>query len=57
MNFVEKLLVGWRHILDNRWEWYYHLTETPPEMYWEFWHYLNMDMISYEEEMYYIGKR
>jgi hypothetical protein len=39
--------------LDNRWEWYYHLTETPPEMYWEFWHYLNMDMVSYEEEIYY----
>jgi hypothetical protein len=37
MNFFEKLAVGWRQLLDSRWEWYYHLTEAPPEMYFEFW--------------------
>jgi hypothetical protein len=56
MHIFEKLIVGWRHILDNRWEWWYHLTESPPEMYFEFWMLLNMDMVEYEEEMYYNGK-
>jgi hypothetical protein len=55
MNFFEKLSVGWRHMLDNRWEWWYHLTETPEEMYFEFWMMLNMDMVDYEEEIYYNG--
>jgi hypothetical protein len=57
MNFVEKLLVGWRHMFDNRWEWYYHLTQAEPEMYFEFWMMLNQDMVSYEEEMYYNGDK
>ena len=57
MNLLEKLLVGWRHILDNRWEWWYHLTETPPEMYFEFWMMLNQDMVSYTEELYYNGDK
>lgn len=53
MNVFEKLIVGWRHVLDNRWEWWYHLTEGPEEMNWEIWHYLNMDMVAYIEECYY----
>ena len=53
INCIEKLLVGWRHILDNRWEWWYHLTEAPPEMYFEFWMMLNLDMVAYVEETYY----
>lgn len=53
MNFIEKLLVGWRQLRDLRWEWWYHLTEAEPEMYWEFWHCLNLDMVAYEEEIYY----
>ena len=53
MNFFEKIQCGWRHCLDNRWEWWYHLTEGPDEMNWEFWHILNYDPVKYEEEMYY----
>jgi hypothetical protein len=56
MNFFEKLAAGWLQILDNRWEWWYHLTETPDELNWEFWHYLNFDPVAYEEEIYYNGK-
>jgi hypothetical protein len=56
MNLFEKLLTGWRQMFDNRWEWWYHLTETPEEMYFEFWMILNMDMVAYEEEIYYNGK-
>jgi hypothetical protein len=56
MNFIEKLSVGWRQMFDNQWEWWYHLTEGPEEMNWEFWHYLNLDMVAYVEEMYYNGK-
>lgn len=55
MTLIEKLSVGWRHMFDNRWEWWYHLTEAPPEMNFEFWMMLNQDMISYEEELYYNG--
>lgn len=55
MNFIEKILVGWRHMEDNRFEWWYHLTETPEELNHEFWRYLNMDMVKYEEELYYNG--
>ena len=33
INFVEKLSVGWRQMLDNRWEWWYHLTQAEPEEY------------------------
>lgn len=57
MNLIEKLSVGWRQVLDNRWEWWYHLTETPPEMYFEFWMMLNQDMVAYEEELYYNGDK
>lgn len=57
MNLIEKLSVGWRQILDNRWEWWYHLTEAPPELNFEFWMMLNQDMIAYEEEMYYNGDK
>ena len=57
MNFFEKLSVGWRHVLDNRWEWWYHLNEAEPEMYFEFWVTLNLDMVAYEEEMYYNGSK
>jgi hypothetical protein len=53
MNFFEKIQCGWRQCLDNRWEWWYHLTEGPDEMNWEFWHILNYDPVKYEEEMYY----
>ena len=53
MNFFEKIQCGWRQCLDNRWEWWYHLTEGPDEMNWEFWHILNYDLVKYEEEMYY----
>ena len=53
MNVFEKLSVGWRHVLDNRWEWWYHLTEAQPEMYFEFWMMLNLDMVAYVEETYY----
>lgn len=53
MNIIEKIICGWRQCLDNRWEWWYHLTEAPEEMYWEFWHILNYDMVKYEEEGYY----
>lgn len=56
MSLIEKLSVGWRQMFDNRWEWWYHLTETPEEMYFEFWMLLNFDMVEYEEEMYYNGK-
>ena len=52
MSFLEKLQIGWRHVLDNRWEWWYHLTECPEEMNWEFWHMLNIDMVKYEQELY-----
>ena len=55
MNFFEKLVVGWRELRDLRWEWWYHLTEAPENMYWEFWHCLNLDMVAYEEEIYYNG--
>jgi hypothetical protein len=53
MNFFEKLITGWRHVIDNRWEWWYHLTESEPRFYGEFWHCLNMDMVKFEEEIYY----
>lgn len=53
MNVFERLECGWRHCLDNQWNWWYHLTESPAEMNFEFWHMLNMDMIKYEEEIYY----
>ena len=53
MNLLEKLLVGWRHVLDLRWEWWYHLTEAPPEMNFEFWMMLNQDMVQYYAEHYY----
>jgi hypothetical protein len=56
MNLIEKLTCGWRQMFDNRWEWWYHLTETPEEMYFDFWMMLNMDMVAYEEEIYYNGK-
>lgn len=56
MNFIEKLAVGWRHVFDNRWEWWYHLTECREDMLWEFWHMLNIDMVKYEEEIYYQGR-
>lgn len=56
MRFFEKLSVGWRHMFDNAWEWYFHLNETPEELYWEFWMCLNLDIVSYEEELYYNGK-
>lgn len=56
MHIFEKLAVGWRQMFDNRWEWWYHLTEAPEEMYFEFWMMLNMDMVAYEEEIYYNGK-
>lgn len=55
MNFFEKLSVGWWHMFENRWEWWYHLTETPEEYYWEFWLMLNQNMVAYGEEMYYNG--
>jgi hypothetical protein len=54
MSFLEKLQIGWRHVLDNRWEWWYHLTEGPEEMNWDFWYMLNMDMVKYEQELYYL---
>lgn len=56
MNLVEKLLVGWRQVLDNRWEWWFHLTQAEPEMYFEFWMMLNQDMVKFTEEIYYNGK-
>jgi hypothetical protein len=56
MNLFEKLVTGWRQMFDNQWEWWYHLTETPEEMYFEFWLMLNMDMVAYEDELYYNGK-
>ena len=56
MNLVEKLLVGWRQVLDNRWEWWYHLTQAEPEDYFDFWISLNVDMVAYTEEIYYNGK-
>ena len=56
MNVFEKLACGWRQVEENRWEWWYHLTEAPKEMYFEFWMMLNMDMVEYEESIYYNGK-
>lgn len=55
MNFFEKIIVGWQQVRDNRWEWYYHLTEADEKMYHEFWWYLNMDFVQYVEEFYYNG--
>ena len=57
MNLIEKLSVGWNQMLDNRWEWWYHLTEAEPETYFEFWMMLNQDMVAYEEEIYYNGDK
>jgi hypothetical protein len=54
MNIIEKLSVGWRQMLDNRWEWWYHLTQAEPEMYFEFWMMLNQDMVRFTEEHYYL---
>ena len=54
MNVFEKLSVGWTQVLDNRWEWWYHLTEAEPEMYFEFWMMLNQDMVEFTEEHYYL---
>lgn len=56
MRVFEKIIVGWQHVFDTRWEWWYHLTESDEKFYWEFWHYLNMDMVKYIEETYYNGK-
>jgi hypothetical protein len=54
INFVEKLSVGWNQMLDNRWEWWYHLTQAESEMYFEFWMMLNQDMVRFTEEHYYL---
>jgi hypothetical protein len=54
MNVFEKLSVGWTQVLDTRWEWWYHLTEAEPEMYFEFWMMLNQDMVEFTEEHYYL---
>lgn len=56
MNFFEKIIVGWQQVRDNRWEWWYHLTEADEKMNHEFWWYLNMDFAQYVEEFYYNGK-
>ena len=56
MNVFEKLSSGWTHMFANRWEWWYHLTQEDPKYYYDFWIYLNADMVAYIEETYYNGE-
>jgi hypothetical protein len=55
MNVFEKLSAGWTHMFANRWEWWYHLTQEDRKYYYDFWIYLNVDMVAYIEETYYNG--
>jgi hypothetical protein len=55
MNFFEKLSVGWWWTTQIFGEWCYTIN-SQNDNDWEFFEYLQIDYIKYEEEMYYNGK-
>jgi hypothetical protein len=55
MNFFEKLSVGWWWTTQIFGEWCYTIN-SQNDNDWEFFEYLQIDYIKYEEEIYYNGK-